>query len=601
MIVPMKKISVIVQSKDADSAIGRLGRLGVLHIEHQQPPAGGEISRLLDEIALINQAIGILSRAEFTGKTTLRDKKEPDNWRSTASHIIDSYKRFDQLEEYSRVLKNRISKWEAWGDFDPDLMRALSRKNVFIKLYQIPVKKLKNMPAGVIVKKIFTAAGVANCVVISRESLDLPFKEVTLPKIGLGGLRKRLAKDNRVKESIKEEIRKSLSYCESLLHTKKTLEKDLEFQEVLRGMGESGQILYLTGFAPFDRVNPLQELAREEKWGIVVAEPAEEDRVPTLIRNPRWVSMIQPIFKLIEVIPGYRELDVSLLFLLFLSLFFGMLIGDAGYGLVFFALTFVVQRKLGRGFKDRSAFILFYLFSFCAIIWGILSGTFFGQGWLPGWVKPVVPSLREAKELQVICFTLGAIHLSIAHFWRAIIKFPSPRALSELGWISILWGAFFLAKLLILGDAFPLFAKWLFISGVGLVIFFTSFRKNILKGIGAGLGNLLLNLVNSFTDIVSYIRLFAVGLATVAVADSFNKMAMEVGYSSLVTGALTALILFVGHALNILLGAMSIIVHGVRLNVLEFCNHIDVKWSGFAYRPLQEKEIYYEHRGIAAV
>jgi len=157
--------------------------------------------------------------------------------------------------------------------------------------------------------------------------------------------------------------------------------------------------------------------------------------------------------------------------------------------------------------------------------------------------------------------------------------------LSEIGWTAILWGAFFLAKTLILGDNFPGFAKWLFIAGAGCVVIFANPSKNILKGIGQGVGDLLLNLVNSFTDVVSYIRLFAVGLATVAIADAFNKMAMGIGFNSVLTALATSLILLVGHALNILLGPLAVLVHGVRLNVLEFCSHVDIKWSGFLYRP----------------
>ena len=99
-----------------------------------------------------------------------------------------------------------------------------------------------------------------------------------------------------------------------------------------------------------------------------------------------------------------------------------------------------------------------------------------------------------------------------------------------------------------------------------------------------------MNLVNSFTDLVSYIRLFAVGLATVAVADAFNKMAMDIGYSGVIQGAITSLILLLGHTLNVLLGPMSILVHGVRLNVLEFCSHLDITWSGFSYKPLRRRE-----------
>ena len=100
---------------------------------------------------------------------------------------------------------------------------------------------------------------------------------------------------------------------------------------------------------------------------------------------------------------------------------------------------------------------------------------------------------------------------------------------------------------------------------------------------------MLLNFVNSFTDIVSYIRLFAVGLATVAIADAFNKMAMGIGFNSVLTGLATALILLLGHTLNIILGPLAVLVHGVRLNVLEFCNHVDIRWSGFSYKPLREE------------
>jgi V/A-type H+-transporting ATPase subunit I len=119
-------------------------------------------------------------------------------------------------------------------------------------------------------------------------------------------------------------------------------------------------------------------------------------------------------------------------------------------------------------------------------------------------------------------------------------------------------------------------------------VLFTSPQKNILKGLGQGLGALALNLVNSFTDVVSYIRLFAVGLATVAVADSFNRMALDIGFGSFFSGIAAALILFIGQGLNILLGPMSVLVHGVRLNVLEFCGHLNVTWSGFSYKPLKE-------------
>ena len=184
------------------------------------------------------------------------------------------------------------------------------------------------------------------------------------------------------------------------------------------------------------------------------------------------------------------------------------------------------------------------------------------------------------------------MHLSLAHGWRAVLKAPALIALAEVGWICVIWAVFFLAKNLILGDVFPGFANWLIITGLVLVLFFTSPQKNILKTIGEGLGTIALSLVNNFTDVVSYIRLFAVGLAGVAIADAFNAMAAGVfKKGDILTIIAAALIVIFGHALNIILGPMSILVHGVRLNVLEFCSHISVTWSGFNYKPFSKNNI----------
>jgi len=587
MIVPMKKLTVIVQAKDADSTVSKLRKLGVLHVEHQQTPQGQDISALKDDMLLINEAIGILSQPEFSQKSS--KDKALDDWKFTVRHIINLWKRLDQLEEYSRSLKKKISQWEPWGEFDPDEVQLLKEKGVHIRLYQIPARELKNLPAGVIVKRLSTESGAVLCAVISEDKVDIPFKELSLPNMGLKKMRSRLSEDGKVMESIKSDIKKCTSYVTGLARIKKSLKKDLEFQQALKGLGQFGNLVCLRGYVPHDAVEPLFKTSRSERWGITVSEPSEEDRVPTLIRNPRWVSIISPIFKAIEVVPGYRELDISLWFLVFLSIFFGMLIGDSAYGLIFFILTVVAHKKWGKKLANKSIFILLYVLSSCAILWGLFTGTFFGQAWLPGWAMPLIPALRNDRYIQTLCFFLGAFHLSIAHCWRAIIKLPSPIALAEVGWVLILWGAFFLAKMLIIGDAFPAFAKWLFIAGPILVVCFTKLNRNVFKGIGAGVGNLLLNFVNSFTDVVSYIRLFAVGLATVAVADAFNKMAMDVGVNSIAAAAITSFILLLGHILNIILGPMAVLVHGVRLNVLEFCNHTDVKWSGFSYNPLREE------------
>lgn len=589
MIVPMKKAAVIVQAKDADRAVETLRSLGVVHVEHQKPPKSSRLSAINDDLALLGEAIGILSAAESTGLLCIEKQKEPEDRKFTTRHIVDLSKRIEQLKEYSIGLINKISEWERWGDFDPEAIEALNKKNIYVGLYRIPAKQIKNLPSGIIVKRLSAAGGLTNCVIISRQKIDIPFKEMGLPKTGLKKMHQRLAEDEQAVKSIQDSIQRHICYHKALTAAKKGLQKELEFYQALNGMGSAGEIMYLTGYVPYDAQDLLLQTAKNQRWAVSIKDPSGEDKVPTLIRNPRWISLISPVFKALEIVPGYRELDISLLFLVFFSVFFGMLIGDAGYGLFYFVLTLFCHRKWGRKSGNGPIFTLFYILSSCAVVWGILSGTFFGQAWLPQWVKPLVPALRNDRNVQAVCFFLGALHLSIAHLWRAAIKSPSLAALADIGWAVVLWGAYLLAKTLVLGYDFPVFGKWFFITGPVLVVFFASPRRNILKGIGQGLGNLLMNFVNSFTDIVSYIRLFAVGLATVAVADAFNKMAMGVGYNGFISGLATSLILLLGHTLNIILGPLAVLVHGVRLNVLEFCNHVDVKWSGFAYKPLREK------------
>jgi V/A-type H+-transporting ATPase subunit I len=189
--------------------------------------------------------------------------------------------------------------------------------------------------------------------------------------------------------------------------------------------------------------------------------------------------------------------------------------------------------------------------------------------------------------METFCFFLGALHLSIAHSWRAFLKFPSVTALADVGYICILWTAFFLARTLVLGEAFPSFGIWLVVTGIILVVVFTNPQRNVLRGIGEGLGTIALSFMNNITDVISYVRLFAVGLAGLAIAETTNTLASGFG-NGVVALAAGIAILIIGHGLNIVLGIISVLVHGVRLNVLEFSGHANVTWSGSAFEPLEE-------------
>lgn len=598
MIAKMKKVSLICLSREAEGVLARLRALGVLHVEHQQAPQGADIAGLTDDINLAAQALSIFSEKEFSGPLCREKSKsidDPgeslgDDWRSVACHVIDARKRLEQLEEYSRYLNNRIVEWRPWGDFDPAAIAALAGSGIYVRLFEIPEKEECDFGSDAVVRVVSVSGGIARCVVIAREKIDIPLEEVILPRMSLTEMDQRLQEDKKAIADIREDICKRIRHRENFARIRRDVEKELEFRRAYRGMGQAGELAVLGGYIPADAQTLLLRTSSQEKWGILITDPSPEDPIPTLVRNPRWVSVIQPLIKLLEVLPGYTELDISPLFLIFFSLFFGILIGDAGYGLVYFLITFFLHCRFGAKTQDKKIFFLMYILSFCAIAWGVLTGTFFGQAWLAaGGAKALVPALNDPAFIQGVCFFIGVTHLSLAHAWRFIVQFPALPALAELGWIGILWAAFLLVKMLLLGAVFPPLGKTLLIGGVSLVILFSSPRKNIFATLGAGLGTLALSIMNSFGDIISYVRLFAVGLAGVAISDAFNSMAGGAAVSGVIGVIAAGFILAAGHALNFILSPMSVLVHGVRLNVLEFSAHAGVTWSGVPYKPLAEK------------
>ncbi|MFA5410681.1 MAG: hypothetical protein WC321_02325 [Candidatus Omnitrophota bacterium] len=585
----MKKAVVIFQEKDSSAALNELRRMGLLHIEHQNPPQSRDINILQEEAALLKNCLAVLEQAAEKNKKTETPRQAPGDCKIQARHIVDLWKRYDHLETYARSLAQQISEWERWGDFPPQEIERLAEKGIYVKLYQVPARQIKDFPAEVFVQPLFSRNGFIYCATVSLVRFECRFREIALPKQGLAEMRARLMEEEKVMQAINLDIRRHLDLLPALIQAGKEMEKELKFQQAIAGMANIGTLSYVSGYIPFDAVERLSARAKIKQWGIVISQPCENDNVPTLIRSNRFVRLINPVFRFLEIIPGYRELDISPVFLIFFSLFFGILIGDAGYGLVYFILTFWLHKKLGRKISDQAPFFLFYLLSLCAMIWGLLSGTFFGQAWLAKTgFRPLLPGLNNAETAQRFCFFVGALHLSIAHFWRMSIKLPSLKALADLGWIGVLWAAFFLANTLILGDSFPVFVIWLFAIGVALVVFFSKPQKNIFKAIGSGLGTVALSLMNNFTDVVSYVRLFAVGLATVAVADTFNAMVFGNGKVNFFTLILGAMIILLGHALNLILGPLAVVVHGIRLNVLEFSGHANVTWSGTPYQPLSE-------------
>ena len=585
MIVPMKKVTIVVLEKEREASLRRLAELGVLHVEHVRPPSGASVEDIKSRIYRISRVLEILPESERA-----EESRTPGDWDALMEKVVCLREEVVRREERRQRVRARIDLWKDWGDFDPSLIDNLRSRGVHVHLAVVSEKGLSSVPGDVVVERLFKKGSSVYCVLISRQPREFAFPLLPLPEKSLSELRSEEKEETRAIAAAAAELELLAVHRPALQSRLSQSLSELEFEQTRSGMGEAGRLSYLRGYSPRDQVRRLEESADRSGWAILVEEPGEKDQVPTLISNPRLVSLIRPVLEFIDIVPGYREVDPSLVFLFFFSLFFAMLIGDAAYGAIFLASAGLAHWRLGRRLADKRPIFLLYVLSIATVAWGVLTGTYFGQQWLPATVTGFVPWMRESNNVIRLCFLIGAIQLSIAHLWRVMMKAPSLLALADVGWICVIWTMYFVAGMFILARPLSPAVYGLGTAGLGLLVVFSIPPRNFFRDLVPRNFALFLSVISSFADVVSYIRLFAVGLASIAIADAFNTMAASLGWSSVLSGSIAALILLLGHVLNMILGGMAILVHGVRLNVLEFSSHLGNEWSGITYRPFRGME-----------
>ena len=589
MIVPMKKVTLLTSQKDREKTLIQLRKLGVLHIQDVKPPVSEDIQSLETKLDNVDRALQIIPQLESESKEVTSEQAQTVVQQALSlNQQKDGLQR--ELSEFSE-----INKWfDRWGAISYDSIQQLKEKGVFVHLYITDKSFLKRLPNDKIIH-VEQDNGIVRLALFGQTPDDkLDLKEEQIPQIEPAEVKTKISQLESEINKIDQQLNELAGVRAGLIRYKTDLTKRLELNRVKHGMGEEAGVAYLQGFCPEDVVADIQTAADKQGWGYIIQEPDDPSEVPTVIRNPKWIRIIEPLFKFMGTLPGYQEQDVSLVFLAFFSVFYALIVGDAGYGLIFLIATLIFDRKTKSSSKEF--FYLMYLVSFATIIWGAITGTWFGAEkiaqlpFLKVFIIEPISSFNpdSTSFIMQLTFIIGAVHLSIGHLLSAAKKSNSITALADIGWILVLWGVFFIANNIVLGKEMAKATMPLLIAGASIILLFANFQKNIIKGILITLGNLPLSIISSFSDIVSYIRLFAVGLATVIVATSFNEMALGSGINSIVSGIIAAIILLLGHSINLVLCGMSILVHGVRLNMLEFSGHVGVQWTGKPYQPFKE-------------
>nr|WP_321299110.1 ATPase [uncultured Sphaerochaeta sp.] len=607
MIVPMKKAYVVVQEHNSRSMLRDLRKAGLLHIvtETVQNEQLESLAKEYDRMSQTRSAIA-----------DLQDKKQKIGQQAVSdeafAEILERYTGLlDSRKEHEQNLvhfKSQAEVLKGWGDFDPEDLRYLRQKGLELFFYTIGKKDLAKLDASISYIQLAPVAGMEAIATIgSPLPAEISASQLHVPEYGLNALLERIKQTESALASIQDSLRQGGTYLDAFSHQMKRMEMAMRFEQVGAHLEGGEDLAWIEGYLPEPKSEAFMSYAQDHGWAYLLEPVGEEDNPPTLVEYRKGFGIIKPVFDILGTVPGYRENDISTWFLLFFTLFFAMIIGDAGYGLVFLLAAIGMHAKAR---KANTLVMLIYVLSIATIVWGSLTGTWFGSKQillsLPLLQSLVIPSISNYPELfgltavesqnQVmeLCFIIGTIQLSLACILNVVHKIREKNLsfLADIGWLIDILALYFVVLQLVVGQPTNISVVFALVGlGFLLVVVFgaqgpgISFGKGLASGLG-GFFTTFLNTISAFSNIMSYIRLFAVGMASVAIAQSFNSMAggMMSGFA-MVAGIL---VLVIGHSLNLVMGLLSVVVHGVRLNLLEFSGQLGMEWTGIAYEPFAQ-------------
>ncbi|MCQ2586101.1 MAG: ATPase [Treponema sp.] len=641
MIEKMQKVSIVVLDREREEALKSLRKLGLVHLE----PLEGSSEKLSAYKEALNNAVvsesilGEVKLPKTKGKKNVLALSNENAVKLCAEIVQDADRKKQLLDEISADVAE-LDRFTLWGSVNVEDFAYLKEKGIALKLYEVPASKYLEIDESIDTVLVNNDKKNVRFLLLSDErpaNLLPEAFEVPFPRCSTVELEKEIEAYKKEIAKIEENKIEKAIYLSAIKDFKKKLEYDIEFENVNAGMGREASksdssengLAWIQGYVPELNMEEFKNFAKENDWAVAWQEPENPDEVPTKLKNNKIVSMIYPLTDFLGTVPGYAEYDISGWFLLFFTIFFGMIFGDGGYGLLVTA-AFVIMTLVNvvKGKKVPALYPLAILLGVATGVWGMVTCTWFGldvkylpdwlvnlsipqisnackdQTWMPFWCEGTgVEGLTTDKFLMIWCFSLALVQLSVAHIKAIFRNIKSLKALGDFGSMIQLWGMLYVVLMMVVdGEIFnlgvviggiPVGLVCVGMVAVGFVLsfIFANYEGNIVESIMSSVKNIisvLLGVVNVFSDIVSYIRLWAVGLAGAAISQTVNEMAGPM-LGHFIFFIFAIILLVFGHGLNMILNLLSVIVHGVRLNTLEFSTHLGMSWSGFKYEPFSEK------------
>ncbi len=378
-----------------------------------------------------------------------------------------------------------------------------------------------------------------------------------------------------------------------LKNYRQELLQSINFENVIQNTLASveDKVMILEGWVPQSEKQKIDDLSNKNNFLFYSRRATPQDNIPVMLTNNRFSKLFEPIGQMFSL-PNYHELDLTVFFAPFFMMFFGFCLGDAGYGILFILGAGLYKLKADKKIVPYLSLIQYL--GFATLIFGTVSGTFFGINLIETeiqWLGQFKNIFLNPDKMFNLALILGAVQIIFGLFIKAANQtkqYGFSYALSTIGWLILIIGAAIytvLEKTNIINESKIILYVILFIGGF-FILFFSDPGINIFARIGKGVWDIYSTVTGIFGDLLSYIRLFALGLSSAILGFVINDIALQILGSSKILGPIFFVVfLLIGHTLNILISSLGSFVHPMRLTFVEFYKNAGFKGGGIKYKP----------------
>lgn len=581
----MKKVALIGAAPDKARALEELQELGCMHLVPFMPDASSADELPSSAARRAREALRYLLDAPM--KRHQVQYEDGFDILAVTEDALANRLRKREVQERIDATHERMRQVEPWGNFELPPRDDLAGYRLWF--YVVPHYQLRRITTDLPWKIVHRDSRHSYVVVLSPDLPPPSSLPVTRSRLGtrsLNELRRALSEAELEMEDVRAEQWALTRFISLMIRNLARAEDSAALSQASRNALDAGEIFAVSGWVPENQIELLLTFAKVRGLACTIDDPGPDDDPPILLDNPASLAPGEDLVTFYQI-PGYGDWDPSPVIYISFALFFGMIVADAAYGAVISLMTVFFWKRMARTASLRRARKLLAAISFACVTYGVLVGSYFGAAPSAGSLLARVHLLdiNDFDSMMKLSIGVGVVHLIIANAVTAWEGRARSTALAPIGWILTIAGGF--AAYLSATDA----ALVSCILGLALVLLFESARPirkatdvlwRFIDGVLA-----LTKVSQAFGDILSYLRLFALGLASASLAVTFNQLGADImGQGRGIALLAGLLVLTLGHGLNFILGLVSGVVHGLRLNVIELYN-----WSVFGEgKPFQAFE-----------